>query len=80
MLVDEKAIVVIGNHLISGRTFDDCRARIVEIITKKGVLEIGDFKNTTGASRNMAVALLEKFDALGFTKRQPTGRVLMKRG
>jgi selenocysteine-specific elongation factor len=80
MLVDEKSAVVIGNHLISGKTFEDCRKQIVDIIAQKGVLEIGDFKNATGASRNMSVALLEKFDGLGFTKRLPKGRVLLKRG
>lgn len=80
MLVDEKAIVVMGNHLISGKTFEDCRNKIVGIITEKGLLEIGDFKEATGASRNMSVALLEKFDGLGFTRRLPKGRVLMKKG
>ncbi len=80
MLVDEKLIVVIGNHIISGKTFEDCRKKIVEIIAGKGLLEIGDFKDATGASRNMSVALLEKFDGLGFTKRLPKGRVLLKKG
>lgn len=80
MLADEKLIVVIGNHIISGRTFEDCRKKIVEIIARKGLLEIGDFKDATGASRNMSVALLEKFDSLGFTKRLPKGRVLLKKG
>lgn len=80
MLVDEKLIVVIGNHIIAMRTFEECRKKIADIISKKGLLEVGDFKEATGAGRNMAVALLEKFDGLGFTKRLPKGRVLLKRG
>lgn len=80
MLVDEKSIVVVGNHLIGAETFEDCRKKIVEIVSGKGLLEIGDFKEATGASRNMSVALLEKFDGLGFTRRLPKGRVLMKKG
>ncbi|MFA6290487.1 MAG: selenocysteine-specific translation elongation factor [Victivallales bacterium] len=80
MLIDEKLIVVIGNHIISMRTFEDCRKKIADIIVKKGLLEVGDFKEATGASRNMSVALLEKFDGLGFTKRLPKGRVLLKKG
>ncbi|OGV59740.1 MAG: selenocysteine-specific translation elongation factor [Lentisphaerae bacterium GWF2_50_93] len=78
MLVDEKLIVVIGNHIISMRTFEDCRKKIADIIARKGLLEVGDFREATGASRNMSVALLEKFDGLGFTKRLPKGRVLLK--
>lgn len=80
MLVDEKTAVVIGNHLISGKTFEECRKKIADIIAKKGIIEVPDFKEATGASRNMSVAILEKFDALGFTKRLPKGRVLLKKG
>ncbi|MFA6566813.1 MAG: selenocysteine-specific translation elongation factor [Victivallales bacterium] len=80
MLLDEKAIVVIGNHLISGKTFEECRKKIADIIAGKGILEVGDFKEATGASRNMSVAILEKFDGLGFTRRLPKGRILTKNG
>ncbi len=79
MLVDEKLIVVIGNHMISARTFEECRRKITEIVSNKGLLEITDFRNATGASRNMSVDILEKFDGIGFTKRLPKGRVLMKK-
>jgi len=79
MLVDEKLIVVIGNHIISMKTFEDCRKKITDIIARKGLLEVGDFREATGASRNMSVALLEKFDGLGYTKRLPKGRVLLKK-
>ncbi len=77
MLADEKSVVVIGNHLIAAGTFDTCRRKASEIFKAKGVIEIGDFKAASGAGRNMAVAILEKFDAIGFTKRTPSGRVVV---
>ncbi len=78
MLVDEKLIVVIGNHIISMKTFEDCRRKISDILARKEILEVGDFREATGASRNMSIDILEKFDGLGFTKRLPKGRILLK--
>ena len=42
------------------------------------MLEINEFRELTKASRNFSVALLEKFDNLGITKRTENGRKKIK--
>jgi selenocysteine-specific elongation factor len=75
ILVEERKIVTVGNHLLSAEVFQRCTESVREFFVDHPVLGIGEFRERTGAARNFAVALLEKFDALGLTRRTPDGRV-----
>ncbi len=76
ILVEEQKIVTVGNHLLDAEVFRRCEVRVREFFAEgHAVLGIGEFRERTGAARNFAVALLEKFDALGLTRRTPDGRV-----
>jgi selenocysteine-specific elongation factor len=79
MLVEEKHAVVIGNHITSYAVYELCLLKVTELYKAKKNIEIADFRAETGAARNMAVAILEKFDSLGFTKRTPSGRIFIKK-
>jgi len=76
ILAEEGLITPIGSHFMLSSAFDGCREKLLELFEKQKAIEINDFREVTGASRNNAVALLEKFDALGITRRTDAGRVL----
>lgn len=76
ILVEEGQLLTVGNHLLDAAVFRNCEARVREFFAEgHAVLGINEFRERTGAARNFAVALLEKFDALGLTRRTPEGRV-----
>jgi hypothetical protein len=76
ILVEEQKIVTVGNHLLDAEVFRRCGACVRGFFAEgHAVLGISEFRERTGAARNFAVALLEKFDALGLTRRTPDGRV-----
>jgi selenocysteine-specific elongation factor len=75
ILVEERKIVTVGNHLLSADVFQRCTESVRAFFAEHPVLGIGEFRERTGAARNFAVALLEKLDAIGLTRRTPDGRV-----
>jgi selenocysteine-specific elongation factor len=81
ILVQEKAIIVIGNHYIAAEAFESCRNILLDLAEKQEMVVVSEFRDAAGIGRNIAVAILEKFDAIGFTRRYPDGRKLtLKRG
>ncbi len=80
LLREENRIVFLdNNHVMTTETFTGCEKVLREIFSKSATLQVGDFRNAAGIGRNLAVAVLEKFDSLGITRRTPDGRILVKK-
>jgi hypothetical protein len=56
--------------------FAECMDAFRKLAAAKSPVAVPEFKNAMEIGRNIAVEILEKFDALGFTVRRPEGRVL----
>lgn len=76
ILAEEKSIVTIGNHYVCIESFAECMEIMRRLAGQKELVSVPDFKNAAGIGRNIAVEILEKFDAIGFTLRCPEGRKL----
>ena len=74
ILTEEDKIVTVGKNIIDKQTFESIKIKLENFFENKTILEINDFRGLTNASRNFSVALLEKFDNLGITKRTENGR------
>ncbi|OGV52307.1 MAG: selenocysteine-specific translation elongation factor [Lentisphaerae bacterium GWF2_52_8] len=74
-LVEEGAAVAFGNHLISSNAFAKCKEIAAELSQKDGYIDISSFKEVSGAGRNISVAILEKMDSLGITRRVGEKRI-----
>ena len=48
----------------------------LSLIPKKTVVELGEFRESIGCSRRVAVPILEHFDKTGFTVKTSEGRIL----
>ncbi len=77
-LVEEELIVQLESNFVLRSHYDDARRRLLEIFAVKPVVELADFREKTGASRNVATYMLDAFDAEGLTRRTEAGRVLLK--
>jgi len=69
-----KLIKTVGKNIIDKQTFESIKIKLENFFENKTILEINDFRGLTNASRNFSVALLEKFDNLGITKRTENGK------
>lgn len=78
MLTEEGKVVNIGKNIILKSVFDQCHSKLREFFKHNDFLQINDFRDMTGAGRNLAVAILEKLDTMGFTKRTEKGRKFIK--
>ncbi|MHC4883578.1 MAG: selenocysteine-specific translation elongation factor [Planctomycetota bacterium] len=76
LLVEEGEVIRIGPHLVDAAVLTTCREALSQLFTAQIEVELGDFRTATGASRNVAVALLEFFDREGLTRRVDSGRIL----
>ncbi len=76
ILAEEKAILVIGKHNMNMEAFVECMDVFRKLAAAKSPVAVPEFKNAMEIGRNIAVEILEKFDALGFTVRRPDGRIL----
>ena len=74
MLSEEGKLITIGKNIILKDLFDNCKDNLLDFFQTHEFMQIDDFRKMTGANRNFAVALLEKFDALGITGRTDDGR------
>ncbi len=79
LLGEEGEVAVLGNQIMPARAFEECRRKLIELFGEREVVGIGDFRERVGASRNLAVAILEQFDAEGLTRREGKGRALLRR-
>jgi len=79
LLADEGLIATVGKHYITKELFEQLEATIRKHFKTKPVLELSEFRELTGSSRNVATEILEAFDSLGITRRVPEGRVLIQK-
>ncbi len=76
-LLEENAAVVFGNHVMEAASFEKCKAVAEELHRRDGHIDIAAFKEATEMGRNIAVEILEKFDAAGLTRRVGGKRILI---
>lgn len=79
ILVSENLVSVIGGNLMIRSALEDARKVLLELFKTKEVIELKEFRDKSGMSRNIGVALLEAFDSEGMTKRKDKGRVLIQK-
>ena len=79
LLVDRGELVVLGANLLPKGLVDEFESKLLELFSKKEVVELKEFREAIGASRNIAVGLLEHFDVKGLTKRSGSGRILVQK-
>ena len=56
-----------------------CRGIVLALGKGGGIIELKAFRAASGMGRSLAVLLLERFDAEGFTRRVEGGRVLRRK-
>ncbi len=79
ILVSENLISVIGGNLMIRSALEDARQILLDLFRTQEVVELKEFREKSGMSRNIGVALLEAFDSEGMTKRKDKGRVLIQK-
>jgi selenocysteine-specific elongation factor len=77
VLAGEGAIIVIEGYLVPAAFLGECAERIKTLFAKEKTVALGAFRAEAGISRNLAVPILEYFDAKGVTRREGNGRVLL---
>lgn len=78
-LLDMDEIIKINEeYYLINEKYNEAKKIVEDIIIKKGFITLGEFRDEIGASRKYAVALLEHFDAIKFTKRVEDKRVFYK--
>jgi selenocysteine-specific elongation factor len=76
MLVDEGIVRVIGSNLLSSRVYEQVRGQLRELFEIRTEVGLAEFREATGASRNLAWSLLDAFDGEGLTRKVGDVRVL----
>ena len=59
--------------------YEKAKEAFETIAKEKTVVQLGEFRESIGCSRRVAVPILEHFDKTGFTRKTEEGRVLKKR-
>jgi selenocysteine-specific elongation factor len=77
LLAEEGLASVFKSNIILTSVVDQCREKLLELFGKAEVVGISEFRGAAGLSRNLAVAILESFDAEKLTRRCEGGRKLM---
>ncbi|MFC1597877.1 SelB C-terminal domain-containing protein, partial [Planctomycetota bacterium] len=76
LLITEGAVTTAGSYLVSTAAFEQYRAKLLDLFSKDTSIDVKSFREATGASRRLAVAILETFDSKGLTRRVGQSRVL----
>jgi len=77
-LVEEGRLVKIRDgRLFHGEVLEDLRTRLREFARTSSTIEIGTFKELTGATRKNAIPLLEQFDEERLTRREGNVRRIL---
>ena len=79
LLIDENLLVLLGSNLLFQPVLESSRKALLELFQTQKIVEIGQFREKTGASRNVAALILDSFDSEGLTKRVENGRILTRK-
>jgi selenocysteine-specific elongation factor len=79
LLQEEGVLTCIDRHLVHNEFIARCLDSMVRLSGKQSSIELQSFREETGLSRNTAVPILEHFDALGITRREGRGRILVQK-
>jgi selenocysteine-specific elongation factor len=78
-LKSQRKLVLLGDkRFLSTQALEEIKTRVGHVIEKKGAFAIGDFTETLGYGRSVAIPVVEYLDTIGFTRRMGDVRVLMK--
>jgi len=80
LLAEEGEIVTVGVYVIAREGLDEARGRLLELFERGARVKLKDFRTATGLARNPAVAILERFDSEGMTRRDGDARILLRPG
>ena len=78
ILCGDGSVLVLDGHFMHRSAYEACRQKLLELFKQGPTVEWKPFKDAIGTNRDMAVAVLDAFDAEGLTRRTPAGRVLLK--
>ncbi len=79
LLIAEKQLVRVDDVIIFHQgVVDDAKRQVKALIERDGGMQLADFRDAVETSRKFAVALLEYFDRIHFTKKQGDLRQLGK--
>ena len=76
-LLNKKVLIRLDDQYCLHKDFyEKAQQAVREIAVKKTVVELGEFRESIGCSRRVAVPILEHFDKNGFTVKTSEGRIL----
>lgn len=76
-LVEQGILVRLSDKVLyHAHALAKARQVVAEAIAKRGSLTVGELRDLIGVSRKYTLAVMEYFDATGFTRREGDGRVL----
>lgn len=76
-LLNKKLLIRLdGQYCIHKEYYENARQVFKEMAKTRPFVTLGEYRDTLGCSRKIAVALLEHFDKNGFTRKTEEGRVL----
>ncbi len=79
LLIEQNLLVRVEDAIIfDADVVVDAKRQVEQLIAQNGSLALADFRDAVGTSRKFAVALLEYFDRIHFTKKQDDVRQLVK--
>ena len=76
-LLNKKILIRLDDQYCLHRDYyEKAKDAFVKIAKEKTVVQLGEFRESIGCSRRVAVPILEHFDKTGFTRKTEEGRVL----
>ena len=79
-LEGEKTVVAVAanRYFLTETMHNYAESAVVVNDSSGGVLQLAEFRKSTGLSRNQAIEVLEYFDRVGFTRRVGVARIVLK--
>ena len=76
-LLNKKVLIRLDDQYCLHKDFyEKAKEAVIKIAAEKQVVELGEFRESIGCSRRVAVPILEHFDKTGFTVKTSEGRIL----
>lgn len=78
LISSDEIVFLDQDNMISAKKFIELEEMIIDYINKNGKLTLAEFRDMTDTSRKISLAILDKMDSIGITKRVEDYRVLAK--